>query len=165
MSSSSFWAVCYKWLLLTRSVSTGLSSEPNVTTRWRLHTPATRPWVEVERQGRKIFKLNVWFQWKRKKMPRHVGNRLHILLAAQGAWQGRSLHWRDEGYWNGKGALRKDVSQIRRRDGLKCLQPEKGNLGKLSDDVLSLPSDRDHKQKNGNTEKKKDFKLKIRGDG
>lgn len=90
-------------------------------------------------------------------MPRHVGDRLHILLAAQGAWQGRSLHWRGVGRWNGKGALRKDVSQIRRRDGLKCLQPEKGNLGKLSDDVLSSPSDSDHKQKNGNTEKKKRF--------
>lgn len=57
------------------------------------------------------------------------------------------------------------MSWIRRRDGLNCLQPEKSNLGKLSDDVLSSPSDSDPKQKNGNTKKKKDFKLIIRGDG
>ena len=50
-------------------------------------------------------------------MLRHVENGLHILLAAQGAWQGRRFHLRDAGHWNRKGDLQKDVSWIRRRDG------------------------------------------------
>lgn len=48
---------------------------------------------------------------------------------------------------------------------IKMSAARKSNLGKLSDDVLTSPSDSDPKQKNGNTKKKKDFKLIIRGDG